>query len=63
LGLPVVETKESEQVKEKLLPIRLGDEAERCCPEQPRRDIRGIGNQLVLEEGVEPSYPVKDAGF
>jgi uncharacterized protein with HEPN domain len=26
--------------------IRLGDEAERCCPEQPWRDIRGIGNQL-----------------
>jgi uncharacterized protein with HEPN domain len=26
--------------------IRLGDEAERCCPDQPWRDIRGIGNQL-----------------
>jgi len=26
--------------------IRLGDEAERRCPEIPWRDIRGIGNQL-----------------
>jgi len=26
--------------------VRLGDEAERRCPEQPWRDIRGIGNQL-----------------
>lgn len=26
--------------------IRLGDEAERRCPDQPWRDIRGIGNQL-----------------
>jgi uncharacterized protein with HEPN domain len=26
--------------------IRLGAEAERCCPDQPWRDIRGIGNQL-----------------
>ena len=26
--------------------IRLGDEAERRCPGQPWRDIRGIGNQL-----------------
>ena len=26
--------------------IRLGDEAERQCPEVPWRDIRGIGNQL-----------------
>jgi uncharacterized protein with HEPN domain len=26
--------------------IRLGDEAELRCPEQPWRDIRGIGNQL-----------------
>jgi len=26
--------------------IRLGDEAERRCPDMPWRDIRGIGNQL-----------------
>jgi uncharacterized protein with HEPN domain len=26
--------------------IRLGDEAERRCPDLPWRDIRGIGNQL-----------------
>jgi uncharacterized protein with HEPN domain len=26
--------------------VRLGDEAERCCPDVPWRDIRGIGNQL-----------------
>ena len=26
--------------------IRLGDEAEGQCPDQPWRDIRGIGNQL-----------------
>ena len=26
--------------------IRLGDEAERRCPDVPWRDIRGIGNQL-----------------
>ena len=26
--------------------IRLGDEADRRCPDQPWRDIRGIGNQL-----------------
>ena len=26
--------------------IRLGDEAELRCPDQPWRDIRGIGNQL-----------------
>ncbi|MGH7182381.1 MAG: HepT-like ribonuclease domain-containing protein, partial [Nitrospiraceae bacterium] len=26
--------------------VRLGDEAERLCPGQPWRDIRGIGNQL-----------------
>jgi uncharacterized protein with HEPN domain len=26
--------------------IRLGQEAERRCPDQPWRDIRGIGNQL-----------------
>jgi uncharacterized protein with HEPN domain len=26
--------------------IRLGDEAERCCPDIPWREIRGIGNQL-----------------
>ena len=26
--------------------IRLGDEAERLCPDLPWRDIRGIGNQL-----------------
>ena len=26
--------------------IRLGSEAERLCPDQPWRDIRGIGNQL-----------------
>jgi uncharacterized protein with HEPN domain len=26
--------------------IRLGGEAERRCPDQPWRDIRGIGNQL-----------------
>jgi len=26
--------------------IRLGDEAERRIPDQPWRDIRGIGNQL-----------------
>lgn len=26
--------------------IRLGGEGERLCPEQPWRDIRGIGNQL-----------------
>lgn len=26
--------------------IRLGDEGERRCPDQPWRDIRGIGNQL-----------------
>jgi len=26
--------------------IRLGMEAERLCPDQPWRDIRGIGNQL-----------------
>jgi uncharacterized protein with HEPN domain len=26
--------------------IRLGDEAERRCPDQPWREIRGIGNQL-----------------
>ena len=25
---------------------RLGSEAERLCPDQPWRDIRGIGNQL-----------------
>jgi uncharacterized protein with HEPN domain len=25
---------------------RLGTEAERSCPDQPWRDIRGIGNQL-----------------
>jgi len=26
--------------------IRLGDEAERRCPDLPWRDIRGIGNQI-----------------
>lgn len=26
--------------------IRLGDEAEACCPGIPWRDVRGIGNQL-----------------
>jgi uncharacterized protein with HEPN domain len=26
--------------------IRLGMEAERLCPDQPWRDIRGIGNQF-----------------
>jgi uncharacterized protein with HEPN domain len=26
--------------------IRLGSEADRRCPDQPWRDIRGIGNQL-----------------
>jgi len=26
--------------------IRLGDQAERQCPSQPWREIRGIGNQL-----------------
>lgn len=26
--------------------IRLGEEAERRCPDMPWRDIRGIGNQL-----------------
>lgn len=26
--------------------IRLGSEAERRCPDQPWRDIRGIGNHL-----------------
>ncbi len=26
--------------------IRLGAEAERLCPEQPWRDIRGLGNHL-----------------
>ena len=26
--------------------VRLGDEAERLCPGQPWRDIRGIGNWL-----------------
>jgi uncharacterized protein with HEPN domain len=26
--------------------MRLGDEAERLCPEQPWRDIRGLGNWL-----------------
>jgi uncharacterized protein with HEPN domain len=26
--------------------IRLGDEAERRCPDMPWRDVRGIGNQL-----------------
>jgi uncharacterized protein with HEPN domain len=26
--------------------IRLGDDADRLCPDQPWRDIRGIGNQL-----------------
>jgi uncharacterized protein with HEPN domain len=26
--------------------IRLGSEAEQRCPDQPWRDIRGIGNQL-----------------
>jgi uncharacterized protein with HEPN domain len=26
--------------------IRLGSEAERRCPDQPWRDIRGVGNQL-----------------
>jgi len=26
--------------------IRLGSEAERCCPDQPWQDIRGIGNHI-----------------
>jgi uncharacterized protein with HEPN domain len=26
--------------------IRLGQEAEACCPGNPWRDVRGIGNQL-----------------
>jgi uncharacterized protein with HEPN domain len=26
--------------------IRLGEEAEQRCPDQPWRDIRGMGNQL-----------------
>jgi uncharacterized protein with HEPN domain len=28
--------------------IRLGDDAERLCPDQPWHDIRGIGNKLAI---------------